>query len=139
MKGLCQGNPLSPMLLNIVVDMLAILIAGAKEDGRVGGLLPHLVEGGVSILQYANDTILFICGLTPLRLFTVKCIYVDFMRSYWVSMEIPLKIKGTTKIKVFMWFLNMLTNDNLLKRHRIRCEKCVFCDAHESIDRLFID
>jgi hypothetical protein len=39
--------------------MLAILIARAKEDGRVGGLIPHLVEGGVSILQYADDTILF--------------------------------------------------------------------------------
>jgi hypothetical protein len=39
--------------------MLAILIARAKEDGQVGGLVPHLVEGGVSILQYADDTILF--------------------------------------------------------------------------------
>ena len=40
--------------------MLAILIARAKEDGQVGGLIPHLVEGGVSILQYADDTILFV-------------------------------------------------------------------------------
>jgi hypothetical protein len=39
--------------------MLAILIARAKEDGQVGSLIPHLVEGGVSILQYADDTILF--------------------------------------------------------------------------------
>jgi hypothetical protein len=39
--------------------MLAILIAHAKEDDYVGGLIPHLVEGGVSILQYANDTIFF--------------------------------------------------------------------------------
>ena len=39
--------------------MLAVLIARAKEDGQVGGLIPHLVEGGVSILQYADDTILF--------------------------------------------------------------------------------
>ena len=59
-KGLRQGDPLSPMLFNIVVDMLAILIARAKEDGQVGGLIPHLVEGGVSILQYADDTILFL-------------------------------------------------------------------------------
>jgi hypothetical protein len=47
------------MLFNIVADMLAILIARAKEDGQVSGLVPHLVEGGVSILQYADDTILF--------------------------------------------------------------------------------
>jgi hypothetical protein len=47
------------MFFNIVADMLAILIVRAKEAGQVGGLIPHLVEGGVSILQYANDTILF--------------------------------------------------------------------------------
>ena len=40
--------------------MLAILIARAKEDGQVCGLIPHLVDGGVSILQYADDTILFL-------------------------------------------------------------------------------
>jgi hypothetical protein len=59
LKGLRQGDPLSPMLFNIVADMLAILIARAKEDGQVSGLIPHLVEGGVSILQYADVTILF--------------------------------------------------------------------------------
>ena len=59
LKGLRQGGPLSPLLFNLVADMLAVLIARAKEDGRVGGLIPHLVEGGVSILQYADDTILF--------------------------------------------------------------------------------
>jgi hypothetical protein len=51
-KGLRQGDPLYPMLFNIVADMLAILIERAKEDGQVGGLIPHLVEGGLSILQY---------------------------------------------------------------------------------------
>jgi hypothetical protein len=38
--------------------MLAVLIARAKEDGKVDGLIPHLVDGGVSILQYADDTII---------------------------------------------------------------------------------
>ena len=59
LKGLRRGDPLSPLLFNLVADMLAILIARAKEDGQIGGLIPHLVEGGVSILQYADDTILF--------------------------------------------------------------------------------
>jgi hypothetical protein len=45
-KGLRQGDPLSPILFNIVVDMLAVLIERAKADGQVGGLIPHLVEGG---------------------------------------------------------------------------------------------
>jgi hypothetical protein len=39
--------------------MLAIMISRAKEDEQVEGLIPHLVDGGVSILQYADDTIFF--------------------------------------------------------------------------------
>ena len=58
-KGLRQGDPLSPILFNVVVDMLAILINRAKADGQVDGLVPHLVDGGLSILQYADDTLLF--------------------------------------------------------------------------------
>ena len=39
-KGLRQGDPMSPILFNIVVDMLAILIGRAKETGQVGGWCP---------------------------------------------------------------------------------------------------
>jgi hypothetical protein len=41
-----QGDPFSPILLNIVADVLAILIARAKEKGQVGSLIPHLLDGG---------------------------------------------------------------------------------------------
>jgi hypothetical protein len=59
LKGLRQGDPLSSMLFNIVADMLAIMIKHAKRDGLIEGVIPHLVDGGLSILQYADDTILF--------------------------------------------------------------------------------
>jgi hypothetical protein len=39
--------------------MLAIIIKRAKEDGQINGVVPHLVDGGLSILQYVDDTILF--------------------------------------------------------------------------------
>jgi hypothetical protein len=38
--------------------MLAIMIEHAKNDGLIEGIIPHLVDGGLSILQYADDTIL---------------------------------------------------------------------------------
>ena len=58
-KGLRQGDSVSPMLFNIVADMLAVMIERAKVDGQIDGVVSHLVDGGLSILQYADDTILF--------------------------------------------------------------------------------
>ena len=58
-KGSRQGDTLLPLLFNIIADMLSILIQRAKEHGQVGGVVPHLIDGGLSILQYADDTILF--------------------------------------------------------------------------------
>ena len=58
-RGLRQGDPMSPVLFNIVADMLAILIKRAKDDEQIGGVIPHLVDDGLSILQYADDTIIF--------------------------------------------------------------------------------
>jgi hypothetical protein len=42
------------------MDMLAILIMRVKEDGQVDGLMPHLVDCGIFILQDTDDTIIFI-------------------------------------------------------------------------------
>jgi hypothetical protein len=39
--------------------MLAILINRAKGEGRIRGVVLHLVDEGLSILKYADDTILF--------------------------------------------------------------------------------
>jgi hypothetical protein len=58
-KGVRQGDPLSLILFNIVVDMLTILIKRAKGEGQTSGVVPKLVDEGISILQYANDMILF--------------------------------------------------------------------------------
>ena len=58
-KGLRQGDPLSPILFNLVADMLTLFIKRAKAEGLLSGVVSHLVDDGLSILQYADDTILF--------------------------------------------------------------------------------
>jgi hypothetical protein len=60
LKGLQQDDLLSPILFNIVVDMLAIMIERTKVDGLIEGIILHPMDGGLCILKYANDTILFI-------------------------------------------------------------------------------
>ncbi|WVZ96849.1 LOW QUALITY PROTEIN: hypothetical protein U9M48_042432 [Paspalum notatum var. saurae] len=56
-KGLWHGDPLSPLLFNIMVDMSKVFISRAKTDGQLEGVIPHLVEGGS---RFSNDTILFV-------------------------------------------------------------------------------
>jgi hypothetical protein len=42
-----------------MADMLAILIECTKSDGQIEGVIAHLFDGDLSILQYTDDTILF--------------------------------------------------------------------------------
>ena len=40
--------------------MLAVISARAKKDGQICGIVPHLIEDGLSVFQYTYDTILFL-------------------------------------------------------------------------------
>jgi hypothetical protein len=59
-KGLRQGDPLSPVLFNLVVDILSRMMQKVSNGQLIRGLGDSLIEGGVISLQYANDTILVV-------------------------------------------------------------------------------
>ena len=59
-KGLRQGDHLSPLLFNVVADAFSNFLTAASREGVLEGLVPHLKEGGLTHLRYADDTILFL-------------------------------------------------------------------------------
>lgn len=76
-KGLKQGDPISPLLFNLVADALSEMLTLAKEAGHLEGVVPNLVPGGLTHLQYADDTILFLQN-TEENILTVKFLLYCF-------------------------------------------------------------
>jgi sugar (pentulose or hexulose) kinase len=48
--GVRQGDPLSPLLFDFMVDALAAMLTKASEAGHIQGVVPHLILGGVTHL-----------------------------------------------------------------------------------------
>jgi hypothetical protein len=59
-RGLRQRDTLFPLLFNIVADALGVMLQSAISKGQLSGMITDLIPGGVSRIQYANDTIIMI-------------------------------------------------------------------------------
>jgi hypothetical protein len=59
-KGARHGDPLSPILCNFVADGLSRMILKAQSNGLFCGLIDHTIDNRVAVLQYADDTIIFL-------------------------------------------------------------------------------
>jgi hypothetical protein len=59
-KWVRQGDPLSPLIFNFIEEALSKILFASSAIGHIHGVAPHLVQGGTSHLQYANDTLILI-------------------------------------------------------------------------------
>jgi hypothetical protein len=57
-KGLRRGGALSPLLFNLVIDVLTRMLERAVENKLITGLLKQFRVGGIMTLQYADDILL---------------------------------------------------------------------------------
>lgn len=76
-RGLRQGDSFSPILFNFVVDTLSAIFDKAKAAGHLKGVVCHLIPGGVSQLQYADNTMLLFEPDTH-SITTIKLILLAF-------------------------------------------------------------
>ena len=57
------GGPISPILFDLAVDALAAILDKAKMADHISGVVGHLIPGGgVTHLQYADDTMIMVEG-----------------------------------------------------------------------------
>jgi hypothetical protein len=57
-KGVRQGDCLSPLLFNIVVDCRTRMVIRVQQNNLMTGLVKNHISSRIAILQYAGDTIM---------------------------------------------------------------------------------
>ena len=85
--GVRQGNPLSPLLFVMAADFLQTILNAAKQQGILSLPvdLPH--DQDFPILQYADDTLIFMQG-NARQLFFLKGYSQLLCRIHWFQSQL---------------------------------------------------
>jgi hypothetical protein len=97
-RGLRQGDPLSPLLFVLVVDLLQTIINDAKANNLLTLPLPERAGTDFPIVQYADDTLL-VMEACPRQLQNLKELlhifssYTRLKVNYNKSLMVPLNLE----------------------------------------------
>jgi hypothetical protein len=61
-QSLRQGDLISPVMFNVVAEVLATLMKKAASQGKVKGVLTHILPHEITHIQYIDDIILMMAG-----------------------------------------------------------------------------
>jgi len=96
-RGLRQGDPLSPLLFVLAVDLLQTMIKNAKIEGLLNLPISTDANSNFPIVQYADDTLL-IMEAYPIQITFLKEFLLSFAQSTGLkvncnkSVIVPLNI-----------------------------------------------
>ena len=96
-RGVRQGDPLSLLLFVLAADLLQSVLNRAKEQGLLNLPIPLQYTNDFPILQYADDTLIFMEGCAR-QLFVMKALLNTFADStglkvnFSKSMLVPINL-----------------------------------------------
>jgi hypothetical protein len=59
-RGVRQGDPISPILFNLVADVFTKMLIKDAMHNQITGLMHEMILTGIISMQYADDTLLFL-------------------------------------------------------------------------------
>lgn len=131
-RGLRQGDPISPFLFDIVADSLSTILDKARVSGHLKGDVSHLIPGGISHLQYADDMVLLFQPDAH-SLATIKIILIYFEAMSGMKINIA-------KSQVFS--LGMFEDEGVRIANLLNCEKAGLPMTYLGLpcsDRIFLE